>query len=156
MRDAGNTMSRHISRGMRNAAMDDEPARRVLVVDDDRGLRDLLSLFFSGIGCDVATAENGQAALDLFQRRPFDLVLTDLQMPVMNGLKLMARIKRESRHTPVVLMTGMNTPEVARFGRAAAAILYKPFGFDTLKKTVEQIFNFEESDTARRAHSAHS
>ncbi|MFZ0133181.1 MAG: response regulator [Desulfobacterales bacterium] len=117
---------------------------------------ELLSLFFSGIGCDVAAAENGQAALDLFQRRPFDLVVTDLQMPVMNGLKLMAGIKHESRHTPVVLMTGMNTPEVARFARAAAAILYKPFGFDKLKKTVEQIFKFEERDTARRAHSAHS
>lgn len=153
MREAGKTLKRQLSPGIGAEALDGEP-KRVLVVDDDRGLRQLLSSFLAGVGCEVADAGNGHAAFELFQRRPFDLVVTDLQMPVMNGLKLMAKIRCASRQTPVVLMTGLNTPEVERFAHAAAAILYKPFGFDELKKTVEQILKFEERDTARRAHAA--
>ncbi|MFZ0611102.1 MAG: response regulator [Desulfobacterales bacterium] len=156
MRVAGKMIEGHISRGICNQAMDDGPAKRALVVDDDRGLRELLALFLAGIGFEVAVAENGQAALELFRRRPFDLVLTDLQMPVMNGLKLMASIKSASQHTPVLLMTGLNTPDVARFARAAAAVLYKPFKFEELKSTVDKIFGYEERDAARCARTANS
>lgn len=133
----------HDSRGFGGEAMNDGPVGRVLVVDDNRALRELLALFLAGFGFEVAVAENGQAALELFRRRPFNLVLTDIQMPVMNGLKLMVSIKSASPHTPVLLMTGLNTPEVARFAHAAAAVLYKPFKFEELKITVEQIFGSE-------------
>lgn len=156
MRDKIEMIDRHVARTGCRDALDDKSAGRVLVVDDDRSLRGLLALFLNGVGFDVATAENGQAGLELFRRRPFDLIITDLQMPVMNGLELMAGIKRASQHTPVVLMTGLNTPEVARFSRAAAAVLYKPFQFEELKNAVDLIFRLEEHQTDRRACTAHS
>ncbi len=123
--------------------------RRVLIVDDNQGLRRLLVTFFSGLQYDVSEAADGKEAFELFRQQPFDLVVTDVQMPKWNGLRLLSSIKAISRETPVVLMTGMAITEIAP--PAAAAVLHKPFRLEDLQKTVSMTFGSGRQSNVRRA-----
>lgn len=81
--------------------------RRILIVDDDP---DLLRLLEHSIGsycaeCEVISASDGHAALQQFDGQPFDLILTDYQMPGMSGLELASTVHRTSPGTPIVLVT---------------------------------------------------
>jgi DNA-binding response OmpR family regulator len=79
---------------------------RVLVVDDEPMLVNLLHYLLEHAGFEVATAGNGAEALALVRARPFELVLSDLMMPVMDGKALLAAIQREADPPPVVILTG--------------------------------------------------
>lgn len=78
---------------------------RILVVDDSELARTLLADLLQGQGHDVVTAPGGEEALDLFQARPFDAVLTDFAMPGMDGDELGRRILARWPATPVLLVT---------------------------------------------------
>lgn len=84
------------------------PAPRVLVVDDVPDVRDLHSGFLRGCGLDVSTAENGILALNEARRALPQVVVTDIQMPVMNGLDLCRRLRADvaTRDIGVVVVTG--------------------------------------------------
>lgn len=115
------------------------PPRRVLVVDDDPQIRALIARFLGRFGYDVAHAENGQEGWRIFRQTPHDLVITDLQMPVMDGAALLARIKTLSRETPVVIITGQGREAMGDLvGREGPpqAVLHKPFTLHTLLKVV--------------------
>ena len=79
---------------------------KILVVDDEKSIRDCLSDMLSFMGFEVAVAGSGNEGLNLFLKNSFDLVPTDLEMPGLDGRTLALRIKDKSPHTPVVLMTG--------------------------------------------------
>jgi CheY-like chemotaxis protein len=81
-------------------------AGRILVVDDEEDVRNLLSRMLSVVGYEVKEAGTGHEAFNLFLQRPFDLVLTDLNMPGLDGWGLARRVKGHSPKTPVVLITG--------------------------------------------------
>ena len=85
---------------------------RILVVDDEENLRDILSETISMMGYQVALSSSGEDALSQCLTTPFDLVLTDLQMTGMDGLTLARHIKNGSPSTPVVLMTGIGRNEL--------------------------------------------
>jgi type IV pilus assembly protein PilB len=87
-------------------ATDPRPSR-ILVVDDDEALLEVISETLRLEGYDVVTAGNGQEALALVHRDPPDLVLTDLQMPVLDGLELLKRLRKDlsTRQIPVVFLT---------------------------------------------------
>ena len=81
--------------------------RRILVVDDDRLIRELLGDALRDQGFEVALAASGEAAVcELSRGAAFDLLLTDLSMRGMDGLELLERIKREHTQTDVVILTG--------------------------------------------------
>ena len=125
--------------------------RRVLAVDDNPELRHLIALYLQRHGYEVALAENGHQAWQMFRRAPYDLVITDLQMPVMNGAALMARIKTLAPETPVVIVTGEIETAVRDMvdGHGPAqAVLAKPFDFDTLLKTVAALIATEPAAAA--------
>jgi DNA-binding NtrC family response regulator len=107
---------------------------RILIVDDDAPLREVLQEMLDEQGYRVAVTGDGGAALRLLQAESFDLVLTDLHMPRMNGLELLAEISR--RHLPVmsILMSSLLSGETrARAGRIGAyAQLDKPFSSQKL------------------------
>jgi CheY-like chemotaxis protein len=92
------------------------------------------------LGFEVALAANGIEALAAFLDRSFDLVLTDLQMPVMDGLRLAGRIKERSPSTPVILLTGADRetvlPRVER--ESVDSVIFKPFQLVDLQKTVQK------------------
>src|SRR5687768_11555639 len=90
-----------------------EDAPRVLVVDDEKVIREILADFLSMEGFFVRTAEDGSAALVELSRHHYDLVLSDLKMPNMGGLELLAAISKHAPSVVTVIMTGCGTVETA-------------------------------------------
>jgi CheY-like chemotaxis protein len=115
--------------------------KRILVVDDHRGVRDAMAWLLSDLGYDVAVAADGEEALILFQDSTFGLVLTDLNMPGMDGWGLAGRIKKDS-NTPVVLITASDRRSVeARIKDSAVdSVLFKPFRVEDLVAVVIKAF----------------
>jgi CheY-like chemotaxis protein len=111
--------------------------RWVLVVDDNKTVREAVSSIVTLLGFKVAQASNGEEALSLFSQRGFDLVLTDLQMPGMDGLCLASKIKGESPETPVVLITGSMKEWVEKRMEESPVdhVIYKPFSVSEIMDT---------------------
>ncbi len=103
------------------------PGRRVLVVDDSAGVRELITLLLEDRGCEVATAPDGRAALDLVEHWRPDVILLDSSMPVMGGQEFARHYRqRPAPHAPIVMLTG--EPDGRRQAAAIdAAYLQKPF-----------------------------
>jgi CheY-like chemotaxis protein/anti-sigma regulatory factor (Ser/Thr protein kinase) len=109
--------------------VDQVPARRrILLVDDDRGLRHALTSLLTAAGHDVASAGDGPDAVRLLDQRPFDMVLLDIGLPSMSGLDVLAHARALDPPPLVVMMTADDTPqtllEAAR--RQAYRYLRKP------------------------------
>ena len=113
---------------------------RLLVVDDEPGIRSFLAWRLRARGLEVQLACDGEEALDQLERQPFDLVITDVTMPRLEGLALLETVKRRYPTTEVILMTGFSTVDMAvgamRLG--AFNFLLKPFRLNALLKTVDQ------------------
>jgi CheY-like chemotaxis protein len=89
-------------------------SKRILVADDNKVIRNAVSRFLEFMGFEVAIAGNGIEALAVFLESSFDLVLTDFQMPAMDGLSLAGHIKERSPSTPVILITGSDRETVRK------------------------------------------
>ena len=104
-------------------------ARRVLIVDDEQSICDVLSISLRKEGYEVSAEINPRKALDRFRQQTFDLVLQDLKMPEMDGLDLLREVKRIRPETVVIIMTAYSTwdraVEAMRLG--AYAYIKKPF-----------------------------
>lgn len=115
--------------------------RKVLVVDDDQGVRLVLSRSLEVMGFSVTIAASGTEALKVLDEAAFDAVLMDINMPPITGIETCARIMAggSSSSPPVWLMTGMWCPDVERRGIAAGAraVLAKPFNCADLVKQME-------------------
>jgi len=108
--------------------------RRIMVVDDDEGMRHILSTALSGIGHEVLAASSGTEALNLSLTSSFALVLTDLEMPGMDGWNLASRIKNRSPSIPVILMTGCAKKDVMERmkGSSVDYVIFKPFRLEDI------------------------
>jgi len=127
-------------------AESESSALRVLVTDDNATNRMVAELIMASIGAEVICAENGQEAIDAFDRSPFDVVLMDLQMPVMDGLTATRTIReREAARglprTPVVVVSANIMPEQKAASAAAGADehLGKPVRAEELIATVVKV-----------------
>jgi DNA-binding NtrC family response regulator len=111
---------------------------RILIVDDERRMADVLQLVLERAGYSVRTCAGGEAALRLVADRPVDLVLTDLKMPGLGGVELLERIKADTPDLPVVLMTAYATVETAIDALRLGAFDYirKPFDNADLKAVI--------------------
>jgi CheY-like chemotaxis protein len=107
--------------------------KRVLVVDDEPAVRDLMQALVRHIGHEVETVESGAEALDRIEGNEFDLVFTDLIMPGMKGDALAREIKMRRPALPVVLLTG-HKPE--RVSPDFSLVLAKPFTRDDLRRVI--------------------
>jgi len=117
------------------AAAAHEPARRrVLVVDDEPTVLQATASLLAASGYEVATAEDGLRALDVFEEAGAEVVLVDVTMPGLDGVETLARLRETGRAVPVVLMSGYAESDVARRveGQDATYFLQKPFGFRQL------------------------
>lgn len=114
---------------------------RILAVDDELLIRDLLYDFFTTQGWDITVAENGQRAIDFLRNQDFDLVLTDLKMPDIDGMDLTGRIRNTHGSLPVIIMTGYPSLETAlealRF--KVDDYIIKPFNVNQLFKVVKKV-----------------
>src|SRR5210317_59642 len=86
-----------------------EHTKKVLTVDDDEFVREILVAYLEDSGYEVLQAENGLLGLETFRRENPDLVMLDLRMPEMDGLEVLSHIINESPDTPVILVSGMGT-----------------------------------------------
>ena len=113
---------------------------RVLVVDDEPYIRDMLSDFLLLEGYEVQTAEDGQAALEEVLREPYDLVLSDLKMPRLGGIELLEAMARHVPNTVAVIMTGFGTVETAidAMKRGAYDYVLKPFRTEEVLRVVRR------------------
>ena len=117
-----------------------EDAPRVLVVDDEKVIREILADFLSMEGFFVRTAEDGSAALVELSRHHYDLVLSDLKMPNMGGLELLGAISKHAPNVVTVIMTGFGTVETAidAMKRGAYDYILKPFKVEEVVHTIRR------------------
>jgi two-component system chemotaxis response regulator CheY len=105
--------------------------RTVLSVDDSKSIRDMIDFTLSPLGYRVIGAENGSEGLRKFQSEGFSLVITDLNMPVMNGIEFIKELRRSPRGVgvPIIMLTTETKPEMKDAGKAAGATgwINKPF-----------------------------
>jgi signal transduction histidine kinase len=108
---------------------------RILLVDDEAGIRKVLGITLADIGYPVTTAENGEAGLRLFREQKPDIVLTDIKMPDMDGIELLQYIKAESPDTEVIMFTGHGDMELAikSLKHDATDFVTKPINEDVLE-----------------------
>lgn len=120
-----------------------EEQRRVLVVDDQDSMRVLLQDMLEVIGYGVVLAEGGEQALALLQEDRFDLVLSDLNMPGMDGTALLRAVKAASPELPVVIITGYGTfhTEKRVMKEGADGYISKPCTLSKIQKTLSSILN---------------
>jgi response regulator RpfG family c-di-GMP phosphodiesterase len=115
-------------------------AARILVVDDERVIREILAEFLALEGFSVHTVEDGEKALTELRLRPYDLLITDLKMPKLSGLQLLEKIEAERLGVLTVLMTGFGTVETAieAMKKGAYDYLLKPFKVEEVIHVVER------------------
>lgn len=112
----------------------------ILVADDDASLRRMIRTLLRRDGHAVSLAADGAVALRQLQKKHFDLVLMDVRMPRMNGLEVVARLRKQGKHPKVIVMTADNTPETVLGAVREQAYHYvtKPFIASELLETVNQ------------------
>ncbi len=116
---------------------------KILVVDDERSMRELLELVLKRAGYSVHTAENGTRALELVRHNVYDLMISDVKMPDFSGIDLLERVREVSPETMVIMITAFATVDTARraFKLGAEDFVIKDSGFDVeeLKITVSKV-----------------
>jgi two-component system response regulator PilR (NtrC family) len=115
-------------------------AKRILVADDERSLRELLAIVLRREGHEVLLAESGEVALTALKRGPLDLLISDIKMPDMSGVEVLRAAKATDASLPAIMMTAYASTETAveamRLG--ACDYLIKPFDVDELKLKVRE------------------
>lgn len=118
---------------------------KILIVDDEQDLAYVLSEILSQSGFNIVTASNGVMALEKLKTEVFDLVLSDIDMPVMDGKELLKIISQQYAQLPVCLCTGSsihNKQELLAAG--AKAVIEKPFPMDSLLNTIKSILKHKD------------
>ncbi len=133
------------------------PTARILVVDDERSMRELLSIVLKREGHEVLVAENGRSAIDLLERQPVELLISDVRMPDLSGVDVLAAAQRMNPEIIGIMITAYASTETAvealRLG--AYDYLSKPFNVDELKlkvrKALERKYLQQENALLKRA-----
>jgi CheY-like chemotaxis protein len=118
--------------------------KRILLVDDERLVRETIKLLLAQIGFTVVEANNGAEALGLFARERFDLVVTDYEMPFVKGNELAARIRRIAPLQPILMLTGFG--HNANRGNPVNAVLGKPLNVGRLQEIIRQLLAERHED----------
>jgi DNA-binding NtrC family response regulator len=120
----------------------------ILVVDDDTELRKVLSSILSEEGYSVKTVENGKQAIEVSEKKRFDLALIDIKLPDMEGTELLHRLKEKQPHIVTVIITGFPTIQNAMgaVNEGADGYILKPFEIRKLLEAIRKHLNKEAAD----------
>ena len=131
----------------RNHGSHDNGNNCVLIVDDDVATRRLYSFLLNNGGYTVVEAEDGMEALEKLRQISCSLVITDMNMPRMDGMELIRTIRRDYPQLRVILITAFGTPETEKQARRIGAndYLAKPFDFEELEERVRRLFERERA-----------
>ena len=118
--------------------------QKILIADDSVAIRTMLSSVLERAGYDVAAAPDGQAALEMATDFSPGLVITDMNMPRLNGIELVKSLRSQNcfKFTPILVLTTESEQEKIRMGRAAGATgwMVKPFQPDRLLTVINKVF----------------
>ncbi|MEN9935555.1 MAG: hypothetical protein RLZZ387_2134 [Chloroflexota bacterium] len=119
------------------------PAHTVLIVEDDAATRRLYRFLLTNGGYAVLEAEDGVVALEQLSSHTCDLVITDMNMPRMDGMELIRAIRRDYAEMYVILVTAFGTPDTEKNAMRMGAndYLAKPFDFEELERRVRSYFH---------------
>jgi len=138
------------------------PGARILIVDDERSMREMLAILLRREGHDVAIAENGRRALDYLNQRPFDLVVSDARMPDLDGLQVLRHARSINPAVIAIMITAYGSPDLIKGVEELGVNDYveKPFNTEVLKfrirKELDRRRLQQENVLLKRAmHSAH-
>jgi len=115
----------------------------ILAVDDSSSMRQMVSFTLKGAGHNVVEAVDGQDALNKAKSQQFDLIVTDVNMPVMDGIEFIRNLRGEANYkfTPMLMLTTESSSDKKTAGKAAGATgwIVKPFNPDQLLNTVSKV-----------------
>jgi two-component system chemotaxis response regulator CheY len=118
-------------------------AKRILTIDDSKTIRDMLMLTLADAGFDVLQAVDGKDGLDVLDREQVDVVITDINMPKMDGYEVIRHMRSNSAHktTPILVLTTESETDKKSLARAAGATgwMVKPFDPDRLIATINKV-----------------
>jgi DNA-binding response OmpR family regulator len=117
---------------------------RILLADDEAKLRDLFARYLSGLGHDVRTAGDGNEVMAALSEAPADLLITDINMPGMDGIEILTALRKQGSAVPVIAMSGGGYLDKDLLLTSASMLgalvtLEKPFPLDELRSAVEQV-----------------
>lgn len=119
--------------------------KTILTVDDSLSMQQILKDTLSDAGYSVITCSNGAEALSAFPKQPVDMVITDLNMPQMDGITLIARLRQlpAAQYIPIVMLTTESSADKKQQGKQAGASgwITKPFRPDQLVSVAERLLN---------------
>jgi two-component system chemotaxis response regulator CheY len=117
--------------------------KRILTVDDSKTMRDMVAFTLRKAGFDVNEAEDGRKALTVLSTNRFDLIITDLNMPNMDGISLIKNVRSNAQHrgVPILILTTESDGAKKADGKAAGATgwLVKPFSPEKLVELVQRV-----------------
>ena len=121
--------------------MDMKRSLKVLVTDDDKAMLEIVSYLFDRMGWSVKMASRGNQALQAISTEQFDLLVTDFEMPDLNGFQLATAVKAISPQTKILIMTGMHQSEVSAEVKSGLADgwLFKPIHVENLTHFLDKI-----------------
>jgi two-component system, OmpR family, alkaline phosphatase synthesis response regulator PhoP len=119
---------------------------KVLLIEDDRNIVELLKIHLSDLACNVTSVGNGQAALAIAQGQSFDLIILDLMLPGLNGMEICRRIRQTDRKTPILILSAKSEEidKVLGLETGADDYLTKPFSVREFIARVKVIFRRNE------------
>ena len=122
---------------------------KILVIDDEQGIRELLDALLRRKGYDVVLAEGGRKGLELFRRERPDVLVLDLKMPEMDGLTVLRQIRCLDPRMPVIILTGAGTAEAEQQVRALGVTEYveKEFSLHLLGDSLKRLLNNPDPST---------
>jgi DNA-binding NtrC family response regulator len=121
---------------------------RILVADDEEGVRESLSLILSEDDYTFAFASSGEEALQRLMQEPFDLALLDIKMPKLDGLEVLRSLRERRLIVPVLILTAYQSVELAKEAVKLGAVNYlpKPFGRDQVLAAVRDALALDRHD----------
>uniref|UniRef100_UPI0001BE6364 Response regulator n=1 Tax=Thermotoga maritima TaxID=2336 RepID=UPI0001BE6364 len=115
--------------------------KRILVVDDEPNIRELLKEELQEEGYEIDTAENGEEALKKFFSGNYDLVILDIEMPGISGLEVAGEIRKKKKDAKIILLTAYSHYRSDMSSWAADEYVVKSFNFDELKEKVKKLLS---------------
>ncbi len=123
----------------------------ILVMEDDATISAALDMILTEAGYSVDVAETGEAALELFEQKRFDLIIADLKLPGINGMEVIKQIKEKKPEMEVIVITGVGTQPIAEEAMTLGAhdFLPKPFTDDQIKTAINEALKHHDAGPFR-------
>ena len=127
-------------------------SKRILIVDDEARIVDIIGEFLTLGGYTVEKAYNGQQGIDIINKKAVDLIVLDEKMPGMSGMEMLKKIKGMKLNIPVIVLTGsVNVAEIKQYKKKLYKhLLYKPIRIAELEKLIKKILASKKSPAKKK------